>query len=459
MPHDGDVIAESTHDQLFPPGCTAARLSFPGCADVDLRPEIDALASRLSRLSAEPRSRVAILHEPGESRQALVAYLAVIRAGLTPGLLRPGWAEGIGHYLENHSFVAMIAGEGPAARPVAPGPDGPDHRQEDFIVFTSGTTARPKGVRFSADGMLHNLDATQSYLRLSDSDHVALPLPIYYVYGLSTLNLALRVGAAVTFLDYRRPPIAWLGSMIEAQPTVVALLPYQARLLLGSQAFCGRRLPAVRALTLAGGPLAPVFTQQLTERFPAAEVFLMYGQTEAGPRASFVPPSELPRHANSIGKGIPGYTRLRVTDSTMGAVSEVQVASRSLMLGYLDAEDQSPITADGWLSTGDLAKVDQDGFVVLVGRCAPFFKVFDERVSFREILDVAEEVIPGASFRLDTERDPLRGETVVLTAFVAADAVVRSTSDNERAFRTRLGTGRAPSRVVVERRTDTRKVE
>jgi acyl-CoA synthetase (AMP-forming)/AMP-acid ligase II len=328
---------------------------------------------------------------------------------------------------------------------------------EDVLLFTSGTTSRPKGVRLSMDALLHNVAATQSYLQISDDDRVAVPLPVHYSYGLSTLNLSLHVGAALTFFDYSQPPITWLADVMRSNPTVLALLPHQARLLLRAPAFCGKRLPALRTITIAGGALGRTATDELVARFPDTQVFLMYGQTEAGPRISFVPPSALTGHAGSIGRGIAGHTTLRLADET-AAVSELQVSSPSLMLGYLDDEDRSPIV-DGWLSTGDLARVDADGFFTLVGRCAPFFNPLDERVSFDEIIDAAQAVFPGATFRFRTIAHAIRGEALELTALVDGENNRSSERENLRALQRRLGTARAPVAIHVVQRNEGRKLD
>lgn len=423
----------------------SARVSFPGI-DRPITADVDALAARLCGAATR---RVAIATRRGDLRGAVVTYLATLRAGLTPAMLRPSWTPDAA-YLAEHGFATFVDdGDVASIADVRAADD------EDLIVFTSGTTSRPKGVRFTHAAVRANVDATESFLGVTEHDRIALPLPIHYTYGLSTLHLALRVGAAVTFVDYGQPPIAWLGEVMRSDPTVLALLPHQIRLLMRSAELCQERMPALRTITVAGGGIDPALSRELAGRFPEARLFLMYGQTEAGPRASYLPPTELATRAGSIGRGIPGHTELRLAPH--GDVAELQVASPSLMLGYLDAEDPSPI-ADGWLATGDLARVDVDGFVTLVGRAAPFFKPNDERVSFAEILEAAAELLPSATFRLRTVAHPVRGEAIELTAVVDDPSTVHE-QEHLRTLQRRLGTAHAPVAIHVVARTDGRKLE
>lgn len=441
-------------DEILPASHRGPRLVSSLGERIDLRPTIKRVEGHLRAGGTTARSRVAVLSDPARPLDALAAYLATLACGLTPGLVRPS-TPALEEHLRQHSFVAVAAGPDDL-RSLG---DRRDDREEDFVVFTSGSTARPKGVRYSLAGAVHNLAATQSYLRLTEADRLALPLPIHYIYGLSSLNLALRTGATVSLVDYRQPPVTWLKDLIALQPTVLCLVPHQARLLLRCDAFSAQHLRGLRCVTLAGGALAPAGTTQLLERFPGADIFLMYGQTEAGPRVSYVPPSSLPDHANSIGQGIAGYTRLRLADPADDGVSQLQVKSPSLMLGYLDRADPAPIDADGWLSTGDLAYIDADGFYIVVGRCAPFFKPFDERVSFREVLDAASEVMPDAAFRLATEADPVRGERLVLTATAAMAWAPEDQQRIRRAMRQRLGGARTPAKVVLVQRDEAAKLD
>jgi acyl-coenzyme A synthetase/AMP-(fatty) acid ligase len=427
-------------DDLAPRGLREARLAFSSPAG-DVARDVELVAERLR---SSPTSRVAIAPGRDLTRQTVVSYLAAVAAGLTPALLRPSSIPDLDH-LAAHGF-GLVLGEVELQITAAAERD----RTEDLILFTSGTTSRPKGVRFSAAAIAGNVAATQSFLRLDGDDRIALPLPVHFSYGLSVLHLALHTGAALTFVDHGQPPVVWLADVLRLQPTVLPLLPHQVRLLLRADDFTAARLPALRTITVAGGPLAPAAVDSLAARFPDARIHLMYGQTEAGPRISHVGPDG----DGTIGRGIAGHTTLRLTPGA-GAVGELQVKSDSLLLGYLDADDPLPIV-DGWLATGDLATADDSGAFTIVGRCAPFFKPFDERVSFDEVLGAAAVVLPGATFRLAIVQDALRGETVELTAFV--DAGDLSAPDAQRALRRALGSARAPIAVRIVPRTSEHKL-
>jgi acyl-CoA synthetase (AMP-forming)/AMP-acid ligase II len=442
---------------LSPESLARARFSFPLHGAIDLLPRVEDARRRLLEASLPQAARVAVVHEQGNVVAGLSMYLAALQDGFSPGLLRSEPTTDLAEYLRTHSFAAIIDSE--EFHLLRADRRSTNGGRERLIVFTSGTTARPKGVCYSLEGLIHNLNATQSYLNVSADDHLALPLPVYYIYGLSCLNLMVRHGGAITFLDHRQPPLSWLAAVRAAKATILSLIPSQARLLLKATQFTGDYLPTLRAITLAGGALEPASVLALIDRFPEAAVYVMYGQTEAGPRASFVPPEDLPMHPNSIGKGIPGFVQLRLTNPGKDGVGELQVASHSLMIGYLDRDDPSPIDRDGWLSTGDLGYMDDDGFIVLVARCAPFFKPNDERVSYREILDVAHVVIPNATFRLEVRPSSLRGEDLVLTAVVADGRGRPEAEEYRRDFRRRLGVARAPAEVILRQRDESKKLE
>jgi long-chain acyl-CoA synthetase len=428
-------------------GYGEVRVLQPSGTAVELSTHVERTALALAGCGVN--SRVAIAPAAADQAvRAIGSYLAVLTVGGVPVFLRPRdqWSK------EDMLEVGIDAVVSDSDVKVINGGSATGRDDEGLVLFTSGSTSRPKGVRFSGDAVLHNLDATGSYLQVTARDVVGIPLPIHYTYGLSMLNLAVRTGASMHMCNYEVPPASWLGDLRRVGCTVLALLPHQARLLVRVGDFGAQTLPDVRAITIAGGATDEATSKALSSRFPDAEVFLMYGQTEAGPRISYLPPDELARHALSIGRGIPGWTELRVASPDASGAGELQVRSASVMLGYLDPNEPVPITEDGWLATGDIVRMTTDGYFYVLARARPFYKPFGERVGYEELLRAAAAIVQGAELRLEPIEHPILGESVRLHAVLDPE-LPEVTADTLRlALQKTLGRSRAPHEVVVSRR-------
>jgi acyl-coenzyme A synthetase/AMP-(fatty) acid ligase len=151
-----------------------------------------------------------------------------------------------------------------------------------------------------------------------------------------------------------------------------------------------KKFPHLRYVQQAGGYLAPSFIRDLKEALQETQIFIMYGQTEATARLSYLPPEFLDTKLGSIGRGIPGV-KLRVLNEIgqevrPGEVGEIVATGANVTRGYWHAPQESAVTfRDGALYTGDLARVDEDGFIYVVDRAKDFLKCRGERVSCRQI--------------------------------------------------------------------------
>ena len=160
-------------------------------------------------------------------------------------------------------------------------------------------------------------------------------------------------------------------------------------------------LPDLRYMAVAGGALKPDLAELLGERIRPAELYVMYGQTEATARLSYLPPDELQSRRGSIGRGIPGV-ELRVVDRDGSSVQAGQTGrllarGENIMLGYWqDPEATRTVLRHGWLDTGDLAQVDPDGYIYLQGRGNLLTKIYGHLIHPREIEDVVTARFPGA---------------------------------------------------------------
>jgi len=167
-------------------------------------------------------------------------------------------------------------------------------------------------------------------------------------------------------------------------------VPSNFMILLNNPNFCAEKLPHLRYLTQAGGAMAPEVVKRLMAAFPDREICIMYGQTEASPRVTYLPPDMLIKKLGSIGINVPGVEiELLNQDGEpvrTGEVGEIVVSGDNAMLGYLtNPEEQSQVLKDGCLFTGDLAWCDSDGYYYVVSRKKEIIKVGGNRVSAKEV--------------------------------------------------------------------------
>ncbi len=267
---------------------------------------------------------------------------------------------------------------------------GFDASADAALMFTSGTTARPKAVRITHANLQCNTNSIIEYLDLNKDDRMLVILPFFYCFGTSLLHTHLRVGGSLAVCNSFTFPETALNMMETHQCTGFAGVPSSFQLLLRISSFKNRNLPHLRLIQQAGGKLHAVLIEELLESKPQARVFVMYGQTEATARLSHLPPADVRRKLGSIGKGIPGV-ELRVLDENgqpikPGEVGEIFARGGNISPGYLnDSEATAAKFINGELRTGDLATVDEEGYIFVVDRKDDFIKSWGYRVSSQEV--------------------------------------------------------------------------
>jgi len=190
-----------------------------------------------------------------------------------------------------------------------------------------------------------------------------------------------------------------LDDMEQRRCTGFAGVPSTYQILLRKTRFAKRKFPALRWLQQAGGKLPNAFIREIRESFPQVKFFTMYGQTEATARLSYLPPERLRDKLGSIGKGL-ASTRLEVLredGSPVGPgseeIGEIVASGDNIALGYWnDAEETRRYFRGGKLYTGDMARVDAEGFIYIVERARDFIKAMGNRVSPKEIEEVLCEM-------------------------------------------------------------------
>ena len=402
------------------------------------------LAAELTALDLPPGSRVGVLGP--NSFFWVAAYLAVMKLHhvavlfsdkLTPDDVRrnvgiAGCAAVFADRRAARRFSATF-GDGLAVltdealrsgrEPCWPSPVLVDPGADAVLMFTSGTTSRPKAVRVTHGNIQANTDSIITFLGLRSDDRVLVILPFFYCYGASLLHTHLRRGGCVVLCNSFVFPETALHLLEREECTVLAGVPSSFQLLLRASTFAQRALPSLRLIQQAGGKLPPVLIEELLAAKPAAKLFVMYGQTEATARLSYLPPDKLREKPGSIGKGIPGV-ELRVLNEdgepvAPGERGEIYATGANVSPGYYEDPEGSKgkFTPYG-LRTGDLAVVDDDGYIFIVDRRDDFIKSWGHRVSSQEVEAAAlrmEELVSVAVIGVPDEE---AGEAVTL--FVTA---------------------------------------
>ncbi|MCL2259650.1 MAG: acyl--CoA ligase [Cystobacterineae bacterium] len=298
------------------------------------------------------------------------------------------------------------------AKLFAPPPDSPA-----LLVYTSGSTGAPRGVVQTYKNVHANTESICQYLELSERDCVLCILPLYYCYGKSLLQTHMRVGGSI-FLEHRfiYPRVA-MEAMGAQACTGFAGVPLTYELLQRQVGDLKTLLkPSLRYVTQAGGAMHASTIEWVRHTFSPAKLYVMYGQTEATARLSFLPPEFAQTKAGSIGRGIPGV-ELHVVDANgqrcaPGVEGELVARGDNISPGYFKDEAATlEMLKNGWLHTGDLGYADSDGFVFIQGRSKEFLKLGGHRVSPFEIEDVllrhpnvAQAAVVGLSDKLEGER-------------------------------------------------------
>jgi acyl-CoA synthetase (AMP-forming)/AMP-acid ligase II len=303
------------------------------------------------------------------------------------------------------------------------------------IIFTSGSTGKPKGVMISHRNLISNTNSILKYLSLTSDDRMLVVLPFYYCYGLSLLHTHLRIGGSIVFNNSFIFLGTVINNLIKYNCTGFAGVPSHYQILLRkSDTFKKTRFPALRYVTQAGGKLATVFIDEFREAFPDISFYVMYGQTEATARLSYLPPELYEKKKGSMGKGIPGV-ELRVVDSTgrqiePGETGEVIARGDNIMMGYyMDDESTRKSIRDGWLWTGDLGQVDEDGYIYLTARKNEIIKVRGKRISPKEIESVILQVPEVVDCSIEGVEDNIEGEILKATVVIREDAAGRITGE------------------------------
>lgn len=270
-----------------------------------------------------------------------------------------------------------------------------------LLFTTSGSTGSPKFVRISYNNLYSNTDSIIQYLNINSRERPITILPMNYSYGLSIINTHLKQGATILFSEKSLMEKEFWNFLKKEKATSLSGVPYTFEILHRLR-FDKMDLPYLKTITQAGGKL----NNRLVEYFSNFSLkekklfYIMYGQAEASPRMSYLPPRFNLDKIGSIGIAIPNGELYLVDDNNekitnSGVPGELIYKGKNVSLGYsLNGEDL--IKGDennGILHTGDIARFDEDGFYYIIGRKKRFLKIFGNRINLDHIEETLKSII------------------------------------------------------------------
>jgi acyl-CoA synthetase (AMP-forming)/AMP-acid ligase II len=274
-----------------------------------------------------------------------------------------------------------------------------------LLLSTSGSTGSPRMVRLSRSAVEANAQSIQQALGIGAADRSVLNLPMSYSYGLSVLNSHLLAGASVVMTELGLTERRYWDRLAAHKVTSMPGVPYVYQTLkrLGFETLAPSTLTT---LTQAGGKLP----QALAEYFHAlmkmrgGRFFVMYGQTEATARIAILDSAVLPDRPESVGRAIPGgKITIEPSENSESGTGEIIYRGPNVMLGYAESKDDLAKGDElaGQLATGDIGKLDKDGFLYITGRLKRIAKVNGLRLNLDEVEALAARYAPAAALEAD----------------------------------------------------------
>ena len=455
-------------------GDRPAVLGDEACSYGRLLAGAERLAGAISQSGAGPGTRVAIAVPP--SRHYAAALLAVYQAGGVAVPMNPrATADEKGYMLAHSGAKLLLTDQGsdqtrafaePTAEAVTDGlrlvslepPETALPEKGDWaIIYTSGSTSRPKGVVLGKDAISSNVRAIANDLSLAPGDKSIVFTPPAYTYALSQTLTHLWAGASILLWPHGLMyPAEILKAVSELRLTGLAANPTSMRMFASLKPAPGQNLSCVRYVKSAGQPLYSVVAREMAALFPEARILCTYGCTENAPRiAHFWLPSEVPDHDGPwpVGRSLPG-TDIRIVEGSGAPVADgesgdILIAGTSLMRCYWnDPESTREQLSEGWFRSGDLGYFDDQGRLNVVGRADNIIGVGHEKVSPEEVEAVISKIDGVREVAVGGIADPLLDHAPV--ALLVLDGEGSPTLDDiMRVCREKLSSPKVPRQLIV----------
>jgi amino acid adenylation domain-containing protein len=401
--------------------------------------EMDRLASGVARglraAGARRGDRIAVYLE--NSLEAVASIFGILKAGCVFLVVNPTTkADKLAFVLDNSRAVAIVTDhrrqdtvEGLTSRlphlrtlvvvaPRAALPTGPGLQRVSFdelartdgptrdsgcididlaaLIYTSGSTGHPKGVMLTHLNIVSAATSITTYLENTEDDVILDVLPLSFDYGLYQVLMAFKIGGTVVLERSFAYPAVVLERIAAERVTGFPIVPTISAILL--QMDLGRYdLSSLRYITNTGAMLPTRHIVELRRLLPHVKIYSMYGLTECK-RVSYLPPDQIDRRPTSVGKGMPNEEVYIVDDQgnrLESGVGELVVRGSHVMKGYWEMPDETdrvlrpgPLPGERVLYTGDLFRMDEEGYLYFVGRKDDIIKTRGEKVSPREVENV-----------------------------------------------------------------------
>jgi acyl-CoA synthetase (AMP-forming)/AMP-acid ligase II len=303
------------------------------------------------------------------------------------------------------------------------------------LMATSGSTGIPRFVMLSHGNLIANTEAIIRSQRLASDERAMLILPVSYSFGASVMHTHLYQGGGVVYDRRFMFPDKVLHAIAQFGCTTFAGVPTVYNVLLRRSQIRQIAMPTLRRFLQAGGGLAPQRVAEMRAGFPFTKFYVMYGQTEAGPRISCMDPERWEEKPGSVGRPLDNLTVSIIDEQENalppGQVGELLVKGPAISPGYWnDPEGTGRVFRDGWLRTGDLVRQDEEGYLWIEGRKSAFLKMRGMRVSFAEVEERVTAISGVYECATSSVHHDETGEALVL--FIVPDEGARIVPDEVR---------------------------
>jgi acyl-CoA synthetase (AMP-forming)/AMP-acid ligase II len=356
-------------------------------------------------------------------------------------------------------YVLSDSGAAVVLRPGEPLPEGPHQAAEHLersdlaaIFYTSGTTGFPKGAMTTQENFLSNVETALRVIEVDRSTGAEqrglISVPLFHVTGCnSQLLVHLALGGTTVVLPTFNVQ-QFLRTVVDERINLLTTVPAIYALAMAQPNFGDFDMTAVSRLSYGGAPIAPDLVHRITQGFPNARVGNGFGLTETASISTYLPHEWAAEHADSVGFAAP-VVDLAVDAADGAGVGELLIRGPNVVPGYWNKPDASRDTfVDGWLHTGDLARIDGEGLVYVVDRAKDMINRGGENVYSVEV----ENALAGAPGVADAAvvgvPDPVMGEKVG-AVLVAAPGGTVDPGDVLAYLGDRLADFKIPQFVVV----------
>ncbi len=408
------------------------------------------VAGGLRGAGVGPGDRVAI--RLGNGNDWVLAFWGTLLAGAVVVPVNTRFAE---------PEVAYVVEDSGAAYVVEPGatlPDGDpltvvDQQHQDLagIFYTSGTTGFPKGAMTTHENFLSNVETCLRCLSLDRTAELStlISVPLFHVTGCNSQLLVVTAVGGTSVIMPAFEVTAFLRAIAEERITVLTTVPAIYWLALQHPDFAGTDVSSVRSLSYGGAPIAPDLVHRISAGFPSARVGNGFGLTETSSVSTYLPHEDAAEHADSVGYPAPVVdVRLADPDPDTG-VGELLIRGPHVVAGYWRKPEQTAEAfAGGWLHSGDLARIDEDGRVYVVDRKKDMINRGGENVYSVEVENalaahpaVGEVAVVGVP-------DPVMGEKVGAVV-VPRPGMTLEPAELAEFARERLADFKVPQHLVV----------